>query len=64
MSECTHRYTHRPWQDDERDEEGVQMLEDLLVARWMNKAHQEASERNTCMELSYNPKTHLYIVHN
>lgn len=49
---CMNRYTDRSWWDNERDEERVHMLEDLVVVGWAYQAHQVASERNTCVEPS------------
>lgn len=50
-------YIDGPWWDDERDEEGVHILEDLLVAGWMKEAHPRSSARNTCIQPSFKTKT-------
>jgi len=42
---CRNRSTSRSWRDEEWDEEGTHMLEDLLAAGRMYQAYQETSER-------------------
>jgi len=57
MSECRNRYIDGSWKDDEQDEEGVHMLEDLGASGRTREAHPRGSKEKTCIQPSCKTKT-------